>query len=89
MAGTRKGGQAAAARNLEKYGADFYARIGAMGGVKGRNGGFASKLVDKNGMTGHERAVEWGRKGGQISRRTKAVKPVVVNEKQDDAKLAA
>ena len=40
MAGTKAGGVAAAQTNKEKYGADFYARIGAAGGRKGRTGGF-------------------------------------------------
>ena len=40
MAGTKDGGKAAAATNKKKYGADFYARIGAAGGKKGRTGGF-------------------------------------------------
>jgi len=31
MAGTKAGGQKAAARNKAKYGADFYAKIGAAG----------------------------------------------------------
>jgi hypothetical protein len=40
MAGTPKGGAAAAETNKKKYGSDFYAKIGAMGGKKGRTGGF-------------------------------------------------
>ena len=39
MAGTKQGGKAAASTNKTKYGADFYAKIGAMGGKKGRTGG--------------------------------------------------
>ena len=34
MAGTKSGGKAAAATNKSKYGADFYARIGAKGGKR-------------------------------------------------------
>ena len=34
MAGTKAGGKAAAATNKAKYGADFYAKIGANGGKK-------------------------------------------------------
>lgn len=77
MAGTQDGGKAAAGTNKKKYGADFYARIGAMGGRKGHTGGFGSKLVDENGMTGQDRAREFGRVGGRISRRTKASKSTV------------
>jgi transcription elongation GreA/GreB family factor len=35
MARTKAGGQKATARNKAKYGADFYAKIGAAGGKKG------------------------------------------------------
>ena len=63
MAGTVKGGKAAAATNKSKHGADFYARIGAMGGKKGRTGGFAANP---------ELARIAGAKGGRISRRGKA-----------------
>lgn len=62
MAGTKSGGKAAAATNKNKYGADFYARIGAMGGTKGRTGGFYAN---------RELARIAGAKGGKISRRTK------------------
>ena len=62
MAGTVKGGKAAAATNKKRHGADFYAKIGAKGGVKGKTGGFFANL---------ELSREAGRKGGRISRRTK------------------
>lgn len=62
MAGTKAGGQAAAATNKAKYGPDFYARIGAAGGKKGRTGGF---------FANRELAREAGRAGGRVSRRTK------------------
>jgi len=39
MAGSTAGGRAAAAGNKKKYGADFYAKIGAKGGRLGRTGG--------------------------------------------------
>jgi uncharacterized protein len=64
MAGNKKGGEAAAATNKKKYGADFYARIGREGGKKGRTGGF---------FANRELAREAGRRGGRISRRTKKV----------------
>jgi uncharacterized protein len=63
MAGTKKGGEAAAKRNIEKYGPNFYAEIGRKGGKKGRTGGF---------FANRELAREAGRKGGRISRRNKA-----------------
>ena len=62
MAGTHAGGAKAAATNRTKYGADFYARIGAMGGKIGRTGGFYAN---------RELARVAGAKGGRISRRTK------------------
>ena len=40
MAGTKAGGKAAATTNKTKYGSDFYAKIGAKGGKKGKTGGF-------------------------------------------------
>ena len=64
MAGTKAGGKAAANTNKAKYGADFYAKIGAMGGKKGRTGGFYAN---------RELARIAGAKGGRISRRTKKV----------------
>ena len=60
MAGTIKGGKTAAATNKAKYGKDFYARIGAMGGRKGTTGGFYAN---------RELAREAGAKGGRISKR--------------------
>lgn len=65
MAGTQAGGAKAAATNKKKYGKDFYARIGAMGGKLGRTGGFYAN---------RELAREAGRRGGRISRRSKASK---------------
>jgi general stress protein YciG len=62
MAGTKAGGQKAAARNKAKHGADFYARIGAVGGKKGHTGGF---------FANRDLARVAGAKGGRISRRTK------------------
>lgn len=64
MAGTKTGGAKAAATNRAKYGSDFYARIGAMGGKVGRTGGFYAN---------RELARVAGAKGGRISRRTKKI----------------
>lgn len=41
MAGTRKGGLKCAQTNKERYGTDFYKKIGAKGGAKSIGGGFA------------------------------------------------
>lgn len=64
MAGTKEGGKQAAATNKSKYGNDFYAKIGALGGKKGHTGGF---------FANRELARIAGKKGGHISRRTKKV----------------
>lgn len=63
MSGTVKGGQLAAKKNKEKHGPDFYARIGRIGGKRGRTGGFAA------GASGRKRASYYGAIGGAISRR--------------------
>lgn len=60
MAGTKSGGKAAAKTNTMKWGADFYKRIGAIGGRKGHTGGF---------FVNRELARIAGAKGGRISRR--------------------
>lgn len=65
MAGTKDGGKSAALTNKQKYGADFYARIGASGGRRGHTGGFAA------GKEGRERARKYGALGGRLSRRRK------------------
>ncbi len=62
MAGTKAGGKAAAETNKKKYGADFYAKIGAKGGRLGKTGGFYAN---------RELARTAGQQGGRISRRTK------------------
>ena len=72
MAGTQSGGKAAARRNKEKYGDDFYAKIGAMGGKAGHTGGFASPHRGTDGLLGKDRARIVGAIGGRKSRRGKA-----------------
>ena len=63
MAGTKSGGQKAANTNKERYGKDFYQKIGRVGGKKSTTGGFAANP---------ELAREAGRKGGKKSRRRPA-----------------
>ena len=63
MAGTKAGGRKAALTNKNRYGSDFYAKIGAKGGRNGNTGGFAANP---------ELAKIAGAKGGRISRRGKA-----------------
>lgn len=62
MAGTTEGGKAAAKRNKEKYGEDFYKKIGAMGGAASNTGGF---YADR------ELASRAGKLGGKATRRTR------------------
>lgn len=65
MAGTKEGGRKAAATNKAKYGKEFYARIGQIGGKNGRTGGFAANPA---------LARIAGAKGGRISKRGPAKK---------------
>lgn len=62
MPGTKIGGQRTAATLISKYGSDYYAKIGSMGGKKGTTGGF---------WANRELARRAGHKGGLISRRKK------------------
>lgn len=63
MGGTGSGGKQAAETNKRLYGADFYPRIGSIGGntPKTKPSGFASQP--------RERVVAWGKKGGAKSSR--------------------
>ena len=63
MAGTSQGGRVAAQHNKKKYGKDFYARIGAMGGKKSRTGGF---------FANPDLARMAGAKGGKRSQKKRA-----------------
>ena len=80
MSGTQLGGLKAKQANIERHGADFYKRIGAIGGTKGTTGGFASQFRSADGLTGSERARIVGSKGGKISKRPKAVKYTSIEE---------
>jgi general stress protein YciG len=80
MPGTKVGGQRAAETNKKRHGSDFYAKIGATGGKKGRTGGFYAN---------RELAREAGRKGGLISRRTSVKRVVAEAPKKSDLTLAA
>ncbi len=77
MTGTRRGGLKAALTNAQLHGEDFYSRIGKIGGRNGHTGGFASDKVGGDGLTGRERAMIAGARGGKISRRGPAKKVFV------------
>lgn len=47
--------------------------IGSLGGSQSNEGGFASKKIGKDGLTGRERASKYGAMGGRISRKAQAV----------------
>lgn len=65
MSGTSEGSKKSAITNKERYGDDFYSKLGKKGGlVKGAKG-FA--LMPK------EKVREAGKNGGSISRRTKTI----------------
>lgn len=60
MPGTTKGGSQAAKTNRERYGEDFYKRIGSKGGKASRNGPFSQD---------RDFARRMGALGGKKSRR--------------------
>lgn len=75
MSGTVRGGKQAAATNKARYGKDWYAKIGAIGGKNGRTGGF---FADR------DLARRAGSKGGTVSRRGKSAKTVERLRKEAD-----
>lgn len=58
MAGTIEGGKKSAQANKERYGKDFYARIGRKGGKAGHTGGFAAdpELARRAGSIGGKKS---------------------------------
>jgi hypothetical protein len=67
MAGTKAGGKAAAETNKRIYGDGFFRNIGRKGGRKGARDGTIKGFA---AMTPEKRR-EAGRRGGEISKRTK------------------
>lgn len=63
MAGTKAGALKARDKNLARD-PDFYGKIGRIKGQNGQ-GGFASKKVGKDGLTGPQRAIIAGSKDRQ------------------------
>lgn len=66
MSGNVEGGKKTAETVKALYGKDYYARIGQRGGLIGRTGGFASRKIGADGLTGRERARIAGKKGGEV-----------------------
>lgn len=75
MAGTLAGGRKAAITNKQKYGEDFYARIGAKGGRNGHTGGFASNpaLARIAGSLGGRKSRRTGVKNGEGKKALKEI----------------
>lgn len=71
MGATREGGIKAAQTNKQRHGADFYKKIGALGGQKSRGGGFAANP---------ELAVSAGRKGGSVTKADRELRINFINE---------
>lgn len=74
MSGTKVGGSKARETNKAKYGSDYYAQIGRIGGHNGHTGGFAANT---------DLAKEAGRLGGLKSKRPKGVKRNLAAEQRD------
>lgn len=74
MSGNKVGGSKARETNKAKYGSDYYAQIGRIGGHNGHTGGFAANT---------ELAKEAGRLGGLKSKRPKGVKRNLAAEQRD------
>jgi len=88
MAGTVTGGRATAITNKERYGADFYKRIGSKGGTRTYESGKLARVNFANDtrttfeklMKKPTRAQLAGQKGGKISKRRSKVALVAVAE---------
>lgn len=78
MTGTREGGLKARQTNIEKYGRDFYKRIGQQGGHNGHTGGFAANP---------ELAKIAGAKGGRKSKRGPSKDPVLAKKLREERKI--
>lgn len=82
MSGNREGGKKAAIVNKERHGADYYKRIGALGGSKSHP---ETRPFTKN----PELARIAGSKGGRVSRRGPAKRktaPHITNEEVEETK---
>ena len=75
MSQTKAGAAKAAITNKQRHGEDFYKRLGALGGMKSRNGGFASRVECHCELISGAHLIRncAGRRGGLHSRRPKKV----------------
>lgn len=69
MSGTKTGSEKAVKTVKERYGEGYWKSIGSLGGKRGKTGGFASKKIGEDGLTGKERASIAGSVGGKKSSR--------------------
>ncbi len=69
MSGTRTGGVKSAETIKKLYGNNYYINLGKLGGKAQVAKGYATEKVDKNGLTGPQRAKVYGSIAGQLSHR--------------------
>lgn len=66
MAGSVEGGLKARETIKKRHGADFYNRLGRVGGKISKTGGFASHKIGADGLDGPQRAVLAGAKSKRV-----------------------
>ncbi len=54
---------------LKRFGQDYYQRIGKKGGSAHQHGGFGSRNIGRDGLTGRQRAIVSGAAGGKAKKR--------------------
>lgn len=70
MPGSKAGGLKAYQSNIQRHGADFMARIGRLGGLKSRGGGFSAnrELASKVGKIGGKKSSRLGVKNRPLTK---------------------
>lgn len=86
MAGTKAGGLKASKTNKERYGKDYYAKMGRKGGCKGHTGGFASNPGLAR-MAGSKGGMKSRRSGGMQKKLEEIFKPFIVDELEKGSSL--
>lgn len=71
MAGSIIGGQKARDTNIKRHGADYYVKLGALGGKRGTTGGFATRITCTCDLIPQDHYIVncAGKKGGSKSKR--------------------